>query len=98
MMPMSESTQRISGRTMNPDSIKFHRVDVRPLLARGIEPLPTIRRRISNLKSKEGLVILAPFLPSPLIEWMRGEGFESKIEPAGPGEWIVYFWHVTATS
>lgn len=83
---------------MNSDSIQFHRVDVRPLLARGIEPLPTIRQRLSNLKPKEGLVILAPFLPSPLIELMRGEGFESKVEPAGHGDWIVYFWHVTATS
>lgn len=81
---------------MNSTAIKFHRVDVRSMLARGIEPLPAIRQRVSSLKPTEGLVVIAPFLPSPLIEVMRGEGFESKVEPSGPGEWIVYFWHQSA--
>lgn len=83
---------------MNSASIKFHRFDVRSMLARGIEPLPAIRQRVSSLKPSEGLVIIAPFLPSPLIELLRGEGFESKVEPSGPGAWIVYFWHQAAQS
>jgi hypothetical protein len=78
---------------MKPAFIDFQRVDVRPMLARGIEPLAVIRQRVAALGQSQGLVVIAPFLPSPLVELMRGEGFESKIEPADGGDWIVYFWH-----
>ncbi|HEY6166617.1 MAG TPA: DUF2249 domain-containing protein [Verrucomicrobiae bacterium] len=71
---------------------QFKRLDVRPLLARGEEPLPTIRARVSALKPDQGLIVIAPFLPSPLIMLLGGEGFKSKVERGGPGEWIVYFW------
>lgn len=70
----------------------FKRLDVRPLLVRGEEPFPLIRRRVDALKSGEGLVLVAPFLPSPLIEKLGSEGFTSKFERGAGGEWIVYFW------
>jgi uncharacterized protein (DUF2249 family) len=70
----------------------FKRVDARKLLARGIEPLPEIRLRIAELKPGEGLAVVAPFLPSPLIEKLRGEGFESRVEPQPDGSWVASFW------
>lgn len=70
----------------------FKRLDVRPLLAAGASPLDEIQARLTALKPGEGLVVQAPFLPSPLIEMLRGEGYQSRFERGGTGEWLVYFW------
>ena len=72
--------------------IHFKRFDVRELIRKGIEPFPQIRRRVDTLKPGEGLIILAPFLPSPLIEKLASEGFASKVERGTGADWIVYFW------
>jgi uncharacterized protein (DUF2249 family) len=74
---------------------QFKRFDVRDLLARGVEPFPEIRRRVDALKAGEGLIVLAPFLPSPLVEKLSGEGFTSKIERGRGADWLVYFWRET---
>ena len=71
---------------------KFKRFDVRDLIRRGVEPFPEIHRRVSRLGPKEGLIIVAPFLPSPLIEKFGGEGFASKVEKGTGADWMVYFW------
>ena len=47
---------------------QFKRFDVRDLIRQGIEPFPEILQRVSRLKADEGLIVIAPFLPSPLIE------------------------------
>jgi len=74
----------------------FKRLDVRKLLVHGIEPFPAIRNRVDTLKPGEGLAIIAPFLPSPLIEKLRGEDFSSRVEPQPDGSWITYFWREDA--
>ncbi|MCZ7635006.1 MAG: DUF2249 domain-containing protein [Verrucomicrobia bacterium] len=66
-------------------------LDVRPLLARGEEPFSTIRRAVDALRPGEGLAVTAPFLPSPLIEKLGSEGFESEVEQVGGGAWTVVF-------
>ena len=71
---------------------KFKRFDVRDLLRNGIEPFPEIFQRVNALKPDEGLIVIAPFLPSPLIEKLGGEGFASKVERGLGSDWIVYFW------
>lgn len=58
----------------------------------GIEPFPFIREQVDKLKSDEGIIIVAPFLPSPLIEKLGGEGFASKVERGRGADWLVYFW------
>jgi hypothetical protein len=75
-----------------PPISNFKRFDVRPLLKRGAEPLPEILKRVQSLKPEEGLIIIAPFLPSPLIELLGSQGFASKVERGDAGSWIVYFW------
>jgi hypothetical protein len=70
----------------------FKKLDVRPLLNAGQEPLSEIRRHLGLLKADEGLIVIAPFLPSPLIERLGAEGFASKIERGEGSAWIVYFW------
>jgi len=71
---------------------KFKRFDVRDLLRNGIEPFPEIFQRVNALEPDEGLIVVAPFLPSPLIERLGGEGFASKVERGSGSDWIVYFW------
>jgi len=71
---------------------KFKIVDVRPNLARGEEPLPLIRARVNALKAGEGVTIVAPFMPAPLIELLQSEGFQSTLERRQDGAWAVNFW------
>ena len=75
---------------------KFHRFDVRGLLRRGVEPFPEIFKRVQALGADDGLIIVAPFLPSPLVERLAGEGFASKIERGIGTDWLVYFWREAA--
>lgn len=77
---------------MMPPLNRFKRCDVREMIRGGIEPFPFIREQVDKLKSDEGIIIVAPFLPSPLIEKLGGEGFASKVERGRGADWLVYFW------
>jgi len=72
-------------------SRKFRTLDVRPILAKGGEAFLVIRERIEQLPANEGLAVVAPFLPSPLIEKLASEGFHSRVEHQ-TDSWITYFW------
>ena len=74
----------------------FKRFDVRDLIRRGVEPFPEIHRRVEALGAGEGLIIIAPFLPSPLVERLGSEGFASKVERGRGADWTVYFWREPA--
>ncbi len=71
---------------------KFKFFDVRPHLARGEEPFALIRARVDTLKAGEGVTLVAPFMPAPLIELLKSEGFHSTVEHRADGAWAVNFW------
>ena len=71
---------------------KFKIFDVRPFLSRGEEPFGAIRTKIAALGPGQGLTIIAPFLPAPLIELLKSEGFASSMEHRADGGWTVSFW------
>jgi uncharacterized protein (DUF2249 family) len=71
---------------------KFKTFDVRPMLARGEEPFGQIRERVDALPRGHGLTVVAPFLPAPLIEVLKSEGFASTMERRTDGGWAVNFW------
>lgn len=71
---------------------KFKIFDVRPYLARGEEPFGVIRARVDMLLPGHGLTVIAPFLPAPLIEVLKSEGFASTMERRTDGGWAVNFW------
>ena len=71
---------------------KFKRLDLRPLLARGEEPFALIRGEIDRLTPGRGLTVVAPFLPAPLIELVKGEGFQAVPTHRADGAWSVDFW------
>jgi hypothetical protein len=75
---------------------QFKRFDVRDMIRQGIEPFPQILERVTKLKPAEGLLVVAPFLPSPLIEKLGSLGFASKIERGHGADWMVYFWRENA--
>jgi uncharacterized protein (DUF2249 family) len=75
---------------------QFKRFDVRDLIRRGIEPFPEILELVTKLKSTEGLIVVAPFLPSPLIEKLASQGFASKVERGNGADWMVYIWRENA--
>lgn len=77
-------------------NIQFRRLDVCPLLARGEEPFTAIRTAVDSLGNAEGLLVIAPFLPAPLVEMLRSEGFETQVEPAARGRWVVRVWREPA--
>ena len=73
-------------------AVRFKRLDVRGLIARGAEPFSTICSSVDGLKAGEGLTVIAPFLPSPLIEKLKSEGFQSEVQHQLDGGWVVNFW------
>jgi uncharacterized protein (DUF2249 family) len=75
---------------MNPN--QFKTFDIRPLLARGEEPFSAIRTRVDGLAAGQGVTVIAPFMPAPLIELLKSEGFASSLEHRGDGAWAVSFW------
>lgn len=66
-------------------------LDVRSILAQGGDPYSTIRGRVDALVTGESLTIVAPFLPAPLIERLKGEGFEVQVERRTDDIWKVNF-------
>jgi uncharacterized protein (DUF2249 family) len=71
---------------------KFKLLDVRPILARGDDPFSKIRATVDALRPGQGLSVVAPFLPSPLIELLRSEGFQSRVERQPGSGWVTHFW------
>ena len=70
---------------------KFKILDVRPILVKGVEPFSKIRESVAALGPNEGLSVIAPFLPSPLIEKLGSEGFQSRVERQDRS-WVTHFW------
>jgi uncharacterized protein (DUF2249 family) len=77
---------------------KFKTLDVRQMLEQGIEPFPEIRAKVDALVPGTGLVVVAPFMPAPLIEKLRSEGFSSTVERRRDGAWQAYFWRDQSAS
>jgi len=74
---------------MSPAKMKIF--DVRPLLARGEEPFAAIRGRVDALAAGQGITVIAPFMPAPLVELLKSEGFTVSIERRAEGAWAVNF-------
>jgi uncharacterized protein (DUF2249 family) len=70
---------------------RFKVLDVRAPLARGEEPFALIRAEVDRLGTGQGVTVIAPFLPAPLIELLKGEGFEATMERRSDGAWSVNF-------
>ncbi len=74
------------------DARKFTTFDARVIMARGEEPREKILAAASTVGPSEGLSVISPFLPSPLIERLQADGFSARPERRGDGSWQTFFW------
>ena len=70
---------------------KHKRLDVRPLLERGLQPCDAVDAALAELRPGQRLTVLAPFLPSPLIERSKAAGYSAHATRTADG-WQVSFW------
>jgi hypothetical protein len=61
-----------------------------------VEPFAAISAKVNSLAVGEGLIVIAPFLPSPLVERLTSEGLATKVERGQGADWLVYFWRESA--
>ena len=66
-------------------------LDLRPLIAAGQEPFTRIMAAVAGVEVGETLLLVTPFLPSPLIEKLQGEGFSVRSERRSDGSWQTAF-------
>ena len=71
--------------------MKTHRLDIRPLLARGEEPYAAIMALVDRLGPADEMLIVSPFVPAPLIERMQSAGYEVRPEHQADGSWTPRF-------
>lgn len=70
---------------------RFKKLDVRPLLDEGREPCGAVEEALDALPPNWGLSVIAPFLPSPLIERLKSAGFSARAERRADHSWQVDF-------
>jgi len=80
-----------SDRGSRPDGQACERMDVRPLLSCGIDPLEQILARVGNLPDDAILQIDAPFDPLPLRRLMADRGYDSDPVQLSADHWQVSF-------
>jgi len=66
-------------------------IDVRPLLAKGIDPLQTVLESAAAVPADGVLRLAAPFDPQPLRRILAGKGFSSLARRQGDGHWQITF-------
>ncbi len=67
-------------------------LDVRPMLARGEEPLATILTEAGSPPDGHALCLRAPFEPVPLYAVLAERGFSARSERLAADDWRVWFY------
>jgi len=62
-------------------------LDVRPLIARGEEPLDVILRALEQTRSDGLLLLTTPFRPAPLLTLLKARGYTVDAEEPSRGRW-----------
>jgi uncharacterized protein (DUF2249 family) len=70
---------------------KTRTLDLRAIIAAGDEPFTRIMAAVSAVGEGDTLVLVTPFLPSPLIEKLQSEGFSARPERRNDGSWRTSF-------
>ncbi|PIE23466.1 MAG: hypothetical protein CSA62_07560 [Planctomycetota bacterium] len=63
------------------------RLDARPLIGRGEDPLEEVLRLLHLLAPTGAVQLLAPFRPTPLITLLESRGFLVTVSELGKGDW-----------
>lgn len=73
------------------NEMKEMEVDVRPILAKGVEPFPEIMKAKAALHPGQAMKVLAPFEPTPLYAHFEAEGYRVKPRRLGADAWEIHF-------
>jgi hypothetical protein len=65
--------------------------DAREMIESGRHPLPEVTRAAEELPGDRILELITPFEPAPLVDVLRGRGFDAWGERRGPRDVRVYF-------
>jgi hypothetical protein len=66
-------------------------IDARLLFKTGVEPFPRIKAASEALVPGQTLIVVTPFLPSPLIERLQASGFCAAVSHRQDGAWETHF-------
>lgn len=70
--------------------MQTQKMDVRPLLSQGKDPLDEIMAAWTALPAGEALAVCAPFQPQPLMALFSAQGVAVQCRQQGPGEhWLL---------
>jgi uncharacterized protein (DUF2249 family) len=72
---------------MPPNARRQRTIDVRRLMADGEHPIPVVMRLLESLHSGDSIVVVTPFLPSPLIATLQSDGYVARPERRRDGSW-----------
>lgn len=76
---------------MRPNPPQPQIIDVRQLMADGEHPVPVLMQSLAALPPGQSVILLTPFLPSPLIATLQSEGFAARPERQADGSWQTQF-------
>lgn len=82
---------RPAGAETEQTMTEYVELDVRPILAAGDEPFGPIMETVASLGPDQGLRLLAPFRPVPLLGALGSKGFAHEDRQIGGGDWEVLF-------
>ena len=88
----SEMTQSKIKPTWFSESKIVSKLDIRPLIKSGLEPIQQVLRECQNLKSDEIFEVISPFLPAPLIEQAEKMGFSVWTNEESSDVYKTYFY------
>lgn len=89
IMPYLPFTESIE--TLDYPAEKIVELDVRPLLGQGIDPLVSIMKKLSELRSDQALSIVNSFIPSPLINVLSRKGYSHHLKKINDEHYITTF-------
>ncbi|HSO76923.1 MAG TPA: DUF1858 domain-containing protein [Bacteroidales bacterium] len=65
-------------------------IDIREMLNRGEQPVHEVLAAAKRLEKDQILMIIAPFVPAPLLDKTLSLGYQHWVEDAGDGSFTVY--------
>lgn len=66
-------------------------IDIRDMLHEGEQPVHEVLSSIKKLGDREMLMVIAPFIPAPLIDKSTGMGYRHWLHKESQNEYHVYF-------
>lgn len=75
---------------------KIVELDVRPILAKGVDPFEAIMAELKKMNDDQTLLVINTFEPVPLLNILKNKGYEYKVERPEEGAVYTYLTKVSA--